>query len=162
MEYRPTLKTDRVNRKYDHKPEVVIDFLIICTRTRTAIDVHSWLMFHCIGNCQKHGFGIWNRISIYNATYVISTSGFWSAILNITWAMWEHNNGLCSIVLLTTQYVFSSSKFEITFLSIMERKLFPLLVLVRHFSFRTDPLGKQSTQLIIGLLCWNPQKHYKL
>ena len=60
MEYRLTLRTDRINRKsnaLDHKPEVAVTFFIFYTTARSAIDFHSRLMFNYIDNRHKHGFG---------------------------------------------------------------------------------------------------------
>jgi hypothetical protein len=39
-------------------------------------------VFRCVGDTWKHGVSIWNRISMYKTTKVITTSGFLSAILN--------------------------------------------------------------------------------
>jgi len=49
-----------------------IEFNIYAVGTRRRV------VLLCIGDHGKHGISVWNRISIYNTTKVISTSGFGS------------------------------------------------------------------------------------
>ena len=135
MVSRRTSKTNWLYRKIqndNNKPEVVTTLLELRVYAFRidAIDFHCRAMFHCIGNPQKHGSRIWNRIYIYDISYSISTSGFGLPC----WILHGRSEKVILLCFDVTRALNNTVwKFVITFLSIKCQKLFLLPVSDRPY-----------------------------